>query len=74
MNDPQPSATQWVASFAGALGLDPPTDAEFEALLEVAAVAAHASERIAAPLACWLVGRTGMSPAQALDVARQVAG
>ena len=67
-----PSATAWVAAFAGELGLEAPTDAEVEVLLELAAVAAHASERIAAPLACWLVGQAGMTPADALEAARRV--
>ncbi len=70
MTDPQPSATDWVALYAGLLGVDPPTPAEVDTLLELAAVAAHSSERIAAPLACWLVGRTGMSPDEALEAAR----
>ena len=74
MTDAQPSATDWVASYAGLLGVEPPTPDEIDALLELAAVAAHASERIAAPLACWLVGRTGMGPAQALATARQLSG
>ncbi len=70
VTDPQPSATDWVASYASMLGAEPPTPAEVDALLELAAVAAHSSERIAAPLACWLVGRTGMSPDEALEAAR----
>ena len=72
MTDPQSSATDWVAAYAGLLGAEPPTPAEVEVLLELAAVAAHSSERIAAPLACWLVGRTGLSPAEALEAARRV--
>ena len=28
-------------------------------ILRLAAVAAHASERIAAPIACWVAGTTG---------------
>ena len=72
MTDAQPSAAEWVAGFAARLGLDAPTDQEVETLLELAAVAAHASERIAAPLACWLVGRAGLPPAAALEAARQV--
>jgi len=72
MTDAQPSAAEWVADYAARLGLEAPTDKEVEVLLELAAVAAHASERIAAPLTCWLVGRAGLTPAAALDVARQV--
>lgn len=74
MTDATPSAGPWVAAYAERLGLAPPTDAEVEVLLELAAVAAHASERIAAPLACWLVGRAGLSLDEALEAARQVAG
>lgn len=74
MTDAAPTAAQWVAGYAERLGLAPPTDDEVEVLLELAAVAAHASERIAAPLACWLVGRAGLSPVEALETARQVAG
>ena len=74
MTDPQPSATDWVAAYASMLGAQPPTPAEVDTLLELAAVAAHSSERIAAPLACWLVGRAGLSPAEALEAARRVAG
>jgi len=70
----QPSAIEWVASYASLLGAQPPIPAEAEALLELAAVAAHSSERIAAPLACWLAGRAGLSPAAALESARQVTG
>ncbi|HEV8114940.1 MAG TPA: DUF6457 domain-containing protein [Acidimicrobiales bacterium] len=74
MTDAQPSAAEWVAAFAARLGLEAPTDQEVEVLLELAAVAAHASERIAAPLACWLVGRAGLTPAAALEAANAVAG
>lgn len=74
MPDATPSATDWVASYAGLLGTQPPTPDEVDALLELAAVAAHSSERVAAPLACWLVGRTGLSPSEALEAARRVNG
>lgn len=74
MTEAQPSASQWVAAYAARLGIEAPTEAEVEALLELAGVAAHTSERIAAPLACWLVGRSGMTPAEALECAREVAG
>lgn len=50
---------EWITEFAGKLGLEPPGGAEVEALLELAATAAHASERTAAPIACWLGGRSG---------------
>jgi hypothetical protein len=64
--------TEWIEAFAARLGVEAPDEATVEALLDVAAVAAHASERTAAPVACWLLGRAGLSPADALEVARQV--
>ncbi len=63
----------WVAAWAAELGVDPPTEAEVDQLLDLAGVAAHASERIAAPLACYLVGRAGLGPGAALDLARRIA-
>jgi hypothetical protein len=67
-----PEATRWVASFAERLGVDPPDEGTVATLLELAGVAAHASHRTAAPLACWLVGRAGATPAEALATARSV--
>lgn len=65
---------EWVAEFARALGTEPPDDAEFTALLELAGVAAHASQRTAAPVSCWLAARAGVTPAAALAHARALAG
>lgn len=70
MTDEHAAARVWLASYAERLGVTPPTDEEFEALLELAAVAAHASERVAAPVACWLAGRVGLDPAAALHAAQ----
>ncbi len=69
---PDRTRRDWIEAFAERLGVDPPDDATVDALLEVAGVAAHASERTAAPVACWLLGRTGLSPTEALELARQV--
>jgi hypothetical protein len=44
---------------AVALGVPPLTDEEIEILLATAGVAAHASERLAAPLTTYLAGRSG---------------
>jgi Domain of unknown function (DUF6457) len=60
---------EWIDRFAEALGVDAPDDETVEALLGLAADAAHASERTAAPIACWLVGRTGIET----DAARRAA-
>ena len=40
-----------------------------EALLDLAGVAAHDSERLAAPLACWLIAKAGVSPSEGLKLA-----
>jgi hypothetical protein len=65
-----PSGREWVARFAAATGQSDLSDADVEALLDLAGVAAHSSERLAAPLACFLVGRAGMDPAAALELSR----
>jgi hypothetical protein len=64
---------RWIAAFARRLGVDPPDRATVDELLELAGVAAHASARTAAPIACWLAGRAGLPPAEALPLARDVA-
>ncbi len=66
------NADEWVAAYAERLGIEPPTPDEMNTLLELAGVAAHASERIAAPIACWMTARAGRSPAEALELAKAV--
>jgi hypothetical protein len=66
------TAMEWLTAYAEKLGIEPPTPDEVAALLDLAAEAAHASERIAAPIACWLGARAGRSPDDALAVARDV--
>ena len=68
------NAKQWLADFAARLGVDPPTTAEFSKLLDLAGEAAHASERVAAPVACWVAAKAGRDPEEALEVAREVNG
>lgn len=63
----------WLARLALQLGTLPPTPAEVDALLDLAGAAAHASERQAAPLSCWLAARAGVDPFEALDVVRRLA-
>jgi hypothetical protein len=65
-------ARQWLAAYADRLGVAAPTDEELETLLALAGVAAHSSERIAAPVACWVSARAGVDPARALAAAREV--
>jgi hypothetical protein len=76
MADPDAPAdpTAWIAAFADRLGLEPPDAATVDTLLDLAGVAAHASQRTAAPIACWLIGRAGMSADDGLALAREVGG
>jgi len=60
---------EWIDAFSERLGVEPPDDATVEALLGIAGVAAHASERTAAPIACWLIGRAGLDIADARRLA-----
>lgn len=66
------NATQWLAAYADKLGVDPPTTEEFRVLLDLAGEAAHSSERVAAPVACWVAARAGVDPGTALAKAREV--
>jgi molybdopterin-guanine dinucleotide biosynthesis protein A len=67
-----PSAEQWIESFAAALGRAAPTEEERQAVLKLASVAAHASERRAAPIACWLAATAGVSLDEALALAERL--
>jgi molybdopterin-guanine dinucleotide biosynthesis protein A len=69
-----PSAEQWIEAFAAAMGRPAPSAEERKAVLELASVAAHASERRAAPIACWLAAASGLSLDEALVLARELAG
>jgi hypothetical protein len=60
---------EWIEAFAERLGVDAPDDDLVTTLLDLAGAAAHASERTAAPIACWLVGAAGLSPTEALEIA-----
>lgn len=60
---------EWIEAFAAHLGVETPEAATVDALLLLAGIAAHASERTAAPIACWLVGRAGLDVGAALEVA-----
>jgi len=73
-SDDEVLARQWLAAFAGRLGVATPTAEEFDDLLALAAVAAHASHRTAAPVACWLAARAGVTPGEAVTLARALGG
>ena len=66
------NAEQWIAAYASEVGVEPPTADEVATLLELAAVAAHTSERVAAPVACWVSAVAGLPPDESLAVARRV--
>jgi hypothetical protein len=64
---------EWLAAYSAALGIDPPTEEEVNDVLALAGVAAHSSERTAAPVACWLVARAGVELSEARRLAEGVA-
>lgn len=66
------SAEVWIASFADAVGAEAPDRAQIDRLLKLAAVAAHSSERIAAPIACWVAGANGVEVDRAIEVAEGI--
>jgi hypothetical protein len=63
---------EWVRAFCAEIGVDAPTAEEEEQLLELASIAAHSSERPAAPLACWVAGKSDRSPGELGEIARRI--
>ncbi|HZU39709.1 MAG TPA: DUF6457 domain-containing protein [Solirubrobacteraceae bacterium] len=68
------NAREWITAYAERLGVPPPSTEEFARILDLAGEAAHASERVAAPVACWVAAQAGVGLEQALRVAGEVAG
>jgi len=66
-------AEEWIERFAAELGMKPPSDEEFARVLELASVAAHCSERMAAPVACWLASASGRPLSELTEIAEAVA-
>jgi hypothetical protein len=66
------NATEWLAAYASKLGTEAPTKDELKAVLDLAGEAAHSSERIAAPVACWLAAKAGADLEQAMTLAKEV--
>ncbi len=64
---------EWIAAFAREAGVAPPSVEQIRELLDLAGAAAHASERTAAPLACWIAGRSNLSLAELRAAAERVA-
>jgi hypothetical protein len=65
-------AEEWIERFAEELGVSSPDEEELARVLELASVAAHSSERRAAPVACWLAGASGRSSAEMIEVAKRL--
>jgi hypothetical protein len=66
------TAEEWIAAYAAALGRPAPTAEEMDAVLALASTAAHASERRAAPIACWLAAAAGVPLDQAQALAERL--
>jgi Domain of unknown function (DUF6457) len=65
---------EWIARFAAALGVPPPEDEDIERVLRLASIAAHASARAAAPVACWLAASAGTPLQEAIEIAGRIDG
>ncbi len=68
------NANEWLDAFAARAGTEVPTKEEFAAILDLAAEAAHASERVAAPAACWVAAKAGLPLPEAISAAREISG
>jgi hypothetical protein len=66
------NANEWLTAFAEQIGGSPPSPDEFRLILDLAGVAAHSSERVAAPAACWVAASAGVDLGTALEAARGV--
>lgn len=66
------NAREWIDAYAERLGIPAPSDDELRAILDLAGEAAHASQRIAAPVACWMSAKAGRSLEDALALAREI--
>jgi hypothetical protein len=66
-------AVTWIHAFMVAADGTALTDEERESILALAGVAAHSSERIAAPLTCWVAAAAGLSPVAALEITQRLA-
>jgi hypothetical protein len=67
-----PDRRTWIDLYAHALGVEPLPEEDVEALLKVASVAAHASERSSAPITCWLAAAAGVPASEALRTAERL--
>ena len=68
------NAREWIDAYAERLGTTPPSPEDFSLLLNLAGEAAHASERIAAPVACWVAAKADVGLDEAVRVAEEIGG
>ena len=54
------SRSEWLERFGAVLNVEPPSDELIDGILAIAGMAAHASERTAAPISAWMVGKAGV--------------
>jgi hypothetical protein len=66
------TAEEWLTAFAAEIGAPAPNGDQMDEILRLAAIAAHASERIAAPIACYLTGIAGRALDEAIEAAERV--
>jgi hypothetical protein len=66
------TANEWIDAYAEGLGVDAPSQEEIDHILALAGTAAHASERTAAPVACWLAAKAGLEAEEALASAQRI--
>ncbi len=64
---------EWIAAFAAELGVESPSREQIDQMLKLASVAAHSSERIAAPVACWIAATAGADLGAAREIAEGIA-
>jgi hypothetical protein len=66
------TAEEWLTGFAEEIGAPAPDREQMDEILRLAAIAAHASERIAAPIACYLTGLSERPLEEAIEAAERV--
>ena len=66
------NAREWITAYAERLGVQAPGADEFKVILDLAGQAAHASERVAAPVACWVAAQAGVGLEEALRIASEI--
>jgi hypothetical protein len=66
------TTAEWLTAYAAAAGISAPSPGDIDTLLQLAGVAAHASERTAAPITCWIAATAGLAPAHALALAESI--